>query len=48
MVGQLLYRGDEKQPSYMGIAINHEIRIPVKQPVFVLLKNCQVEDDEFG
>ena len=44
----LLYRGDEILPSYMGIVINHEIRIPVKQMVFVVLKNCQAEDDHFG
>ena len=27
------YTGDDKLPSYMGIIINHEIRIPIKQPV---------------
>ena len=27
-------RGDQKLPSYMGIVINHEIRIPLNQPGF--------------
>ena len=27
------YIGMEKLPSYAGIRINHEIRIPIKQPV---------------
>ncbi len=26
--------GGDKLPSYMGIIINHEIRIPIKQPGF--------------
>ena len=25
--------GDEILPSYMGIILNHEIRIPINQPV---------------
>ena len=29
--GLVLYRGDEILPSYMGIVIHHEIRIPINQ-----------------
>ena len=31
--GWLGYIGDEILPSYIGIIINHEIRIPINQPV---------------
>ena len=30
--GCLGYIGDEILPSYIGIIINHEIRIPINQP----------------
>ena len=29
-------KGDENLPSYTGIIINHEIRIPINQPVMAL------------
>ncbi len=32
--GYLLYIGDEILPNYMGIIIDHEIRIPINQPGF--------------
>ena len=32
--GYLLYEGDEILPSYIGIIIRHEIRIPINQPGF--------------
>ena len=32
--GWLDYIGDEIPPRYIGIIINHEIRIPVNQPGF--------------
>ena len=28
------YVRDEQLPSYVGIIMSHEIRIPIKQPVF--------------
>ena len=28
------WEGDEILPSFVGIVINHDIRIPMKQPVF--------------
>ncbi len=31
--GWLGYIGDELLPSYIGIIINHDIRIPINQPV---------------
>ena len=34
LVGWLGFIGDVKLPSYIGIRINHEIRIPINQPVF--------------
>ena len=47
--GCLVYIGDKKLPSYIGILINHEIRIPINQPVFhgksgrVFVHDAQVE-----
>ena len=32
--GCLGFIGDEQLPSYLGIIINHEIRIPINQPGF--------------
>ena len=34
LVGCLIYVGDDILPSYMGIIINHDIRIPITQPGF--------------
>ena len=31
--GCLGYIGDEILPSYIGILINHELRVPINQPV---------------
>ncbi len=31
--GRFGYIGDEILPSYIGIIVNHEIRIPIKQPI---------------
>ena len=41
--GCLGYIGDEMLPSSVGIAINHEIRIPLKQPVIVINNPRQLE-----
>ena len=30
-----IFVGDEILPSYAGIIINHEIRLPIKQPAFM-------------
>ena len=32
LTGMILQIGDEILPSYVGIVINHDIRIPIEQP----------------